>query len=516
MAHYAGEPGLPAWGDSVDAQLASYGDSLALLSVAHKTAVNIKDYGAACNGVADDAPAMRTAAAAAIAAGVPLMFPASGTVAIGSRVNLPAGLVLFANGATVVGLSAAGDFLLAFAGSTFVYGVLNVQTAASTNVRGVVITGAQVSINDLRVSAPSPGAGVGDTYDLGVRIDASADVRIRSLTITNFDYPCAIVSSTRVRIGYVSCTSYVRGIYVSDTIDLWVDGGVLKTASPNAAINPGHNGVLIDTTANDGTMDLHFSNVSVRDAGEHGWRIGGSKRVRRVWFNDCEAINVGGCGFKVLGGAIVDNNYHEDIFFNSPLVEDAGQTASNAAGVQIEFVRRVKVTDLSVRRNVKTYAAGHGVEIQAAENVTVSNPTISDTLTACYGVGMVLGNCTNVRLAGGLMSSATGDGINIDYSGRTFRRVSVEGFPQVDISGSGYSVNIVNSSGGTVVGGAWLTWQSAQPAANQSAGVLSDWFCEVRASFTGTPAFKNGSRWLDSATGVQRAKDTTWKVPVLA
>lgn len=468
------------------------------------------------NGVADDSTALLASATAAVALGLPLSLPAEKTIALASRVNLPAGLVLHTNDAKFKGLTATGDFLLTVDANTQIVGDLRVEVAAGANVRGVYLAGTDITVGAIEVTAPAAGAGAGDLNDNAVAINAATGVRVGAIKCNNFDFPIKVTSSTNIQVGRIETIGYVRGVYLSNVVDMTVQSGLAHTASPNASISPGHNALLIDATAHDATREIRFNNYVVRDSGEHGIRIGGNKRVRNVWFNECSIFNVGGCGIKVLGGAEVDANYHENIFIQSVLVEDAGQSAGNAAGVMLQFVKNATVTDPIVRKRSKTYSAAHGVEIQAAENILVTNPIITDTLTACYEVSFVLGNCTNVRLSGGLMSSATGSGVLIDYTNRTFRRVSVENHPQIDISGAGFAVNLINSGAGSVVGGSWITWQSVQAAASQYTGTLSGWFCDVRAAFTGDPGFKNGSTWIDNATGQIRIRNANvWKTPTL-
>lgn len=468
----------------------------------------------------DDKAALDEQFSAAASFGVPAHLPAGVVISVGAKIDLPTGLRLHTNGAAFQGLSENGAVVVNIVSDTHIVGGLTVRAALGTNVRGVSVEGANVTIDTLDVSAPSPGAGAGDSYDSGLSIANSSDVKIGSLSVTNFDYAVSLADSARIRVGVLRISTYVRGLYITDTPDVSVEWGLIEGASPNAIVTPGHCGVLMNSRSHDATHNVRLNHVTVKDSGEHGYRIGGSFRVKRVWFNQCAAINTGACGFKVLGGTTTDNNHHEDIFFPSCLVEDAGQADLNAAAFMLQYVRNVKVTDPIVRRNNKTYSAGHGFEIQAAEYVTVLNPTVMDTKIAAYAVRHVLANCTNVRLIGGLLNSASGDGVFIEYTDRTFRRVSVESFPQIDIAGTGHSVRIINNGGGAVAGGnPWITWHSAASSARQIGpdSLLTGWFCDARAQFEGDPAFKDGSTWTDSSTGVRRVRDAgVWKTPTLA
>jgi hypothetical protein len=332
------------------------------IAAAKDRVFNVKDYGALCDGTTDDNAAVLAAATAAVAYGAPLFLPAGKTIGLASLLTLPAGLVLYTNGAKFKGLVENANFLISISSNTTIHGCLWVETVTGgTNVRGVSVNASvNVTIDALRVEAPAAGAGVGDPYDCALAVTGASDnINIRTITVKNFDYPVKFDGSSRIRVGALDISAYVRGLYINDTTDMVVQYGLIRTASPNALANPGHNGVLMSALANDSTTDIHLNNINVKDAGEHGFRIGGDKRVKRVWFRDCSAVNVGQAGFKVLGGQIADNNYHENIFFDNCIVEDAGQTAGNAAGFQLEFVRGVMVNSPIVRKNSKTYSAGH-------------------------------------------------------------------------------------------------------------------------------------------------------------
>lgn len=465
------------------------------------------------NGVTDDSAALAAAAALAVTNKAVLVLPAS-TVVISSAVTLPAGLTVIAPGTTLAAPGGTGAAALTLTDDVRVIGSLRL-TVGGTNSRGVAITGSRVNVDSLSVVGAAPGVGVGDTSDYGVLVSGD-DVQLDRLAVGNFDYAVTMSTAHRVNVGHLNVATYVRGLYITDSQDVTLQSGLVRGASPNATTSPGHNGVLIDATVDDATSDVRLT-LSVRDAGEHGFRIGGGRRVSRVWFTSCSAVNVGRCGFKVLGGTLADPNRHRAITFADCLVEDAGQVTDNAAGVMIQLAEEVTVTGLVVRRSAKTYSAAHGVEIQASENVVVEQPILMDTQVACYAVEHVLGDSYNVRLVGGLLRAAVGDGVLLNYSGRDFHRVSVEGHPQIGVTGAGTSVDVVNTAGGAIIGGSWLTWQSVEAAGNQTAGLLAGFFCDARAPFAGAPAFRDGSTWTDSASGVRRVRDAgSWKVPVLA
>ena len=463
----------------------------------------------------DEAQRLRDGMALAVAQGVPYALPAGKIIRVASRVDCPAGLTMYANGSEIRSTVENGDFVVTFASRTTVVGHLQITAAPGTNVRGFAVVGAtRVRLGSVAVAAQTLGAGV-DNLDVAVLLATSTDVRIGLVSTANFDYPVKIDGCQGVNLG-VDIVSYIRGLYITDSKDVRAVG-VIREPSPNATVSPGHNGVLISATTHDATSDITLD-LGVRDAGEHGFRIGGNKRVRRVRFDSCSAVNVGGCGFKVLGGNATDANHHEDITFYAPIVEDAGQTPENAAGIMLQFVRNVQVISPIVRKGSKPFAAGQGIEIQAAEFVTTSNPTIRDTMIDGYAVRSVLGDCREVRLVGGEFATTSGGCLLIDYTGRTFRGVSIEGWPTLNTSDpAGWHVVLTNTGGtGAIIGPVWVTWQSVN-VDRQVTGLLGGYFCDARATMAGSPGFRDGSTWMDYATGQRKVREAgAWKTLVLA
>ena len=476
--------------------------------------VNAADYITA-DGTTDD----RAALLAAMGLGSVILMPRNKVIALGSTLAIPSDKTIIMNGSSFKALTESGNFVVTVASNTHIIGRLDVATATGTNVRGIQLNGTNIRIDSISSKAAAPGAGVGDGRDNGLAIAAgSSGVTIGRVFIQNFDYACRIESTTNVSIGNYEVVSYVQGVYLSENKTLSIDKGYIRTASPNAAVAPGNNGVLIDALTHGGTQGIRLTGVVVENSGEHGFRIGGSFRVSEVWFTDCVARNTGASGFKALGGTTSDNNYHDGLRYDSCVAEDCGQTDNNAVGFLIQYVRDSTLTAPIVRKRNKTYSAYSGIRLNNCINVITTNPIISDTANACYRVDPELGNNTNVRLVGGLLSSSTGNGIVIDYSGITNRRVSVAGNPQVEISGTGYCLSVINTSGGSVVGAADMEFSSTTAAANvidtATTGFnYAGYVCNINAAFPSTaPTFLNGSKWTERSGSYRVKANAGWYV----
>ena len=466
--------------------------------------VNASDHGVVGDGITDDSAALLSA----LNSGNIIRLPKNKTIRVTSKVVIPSNRVILVNNCSFKTTESFNDFAIQIGSRTTIVGYLKVDIFGGEGARGVEIVGVNTSIDMLDVQAGTEGSGANNGYDCGITIRDSALIRLNGFYVSNFDYPVAIRDSYQVTINSGYFRKYVRGVYCSNVNTSTFNNLYGYYPSPNAAVSPGHNGLLIDATANDKCYDLSFTNCSFKDAGEHGFRIGGAFTCKRIHFTNCAAWRVGGCGFKVLGDAI---NKHEEIYYDSCVVEDAAQTVN--AGFMLQNVKRCKVNNPVVRKNTRAYSAYNGFDIQGAEYVTVNDPDISDTAGSAYAVISNLGNSTGVRLNGGRITIASGVGIRISYANATFRRVNVEGWPQIEVSGGAKVLAFVNQGAtGAIVGAGMVTWESVSAAGDQISPEttnISPYYCDVRAPYTtGFPAFRDGSRWLDN--GVKTMAGGLW------
>jgi hypothetical protein len=412
-----------------------------------------------------------------------------------------------------------GDNLIQLAGTTRVVGDLNVTVPAGMpGIRGVNLTGS-ATLDSVTVTATTPGQGVGNGLATALTIASTDPVTIGAVSVKNYDYPVTITTSNNTTLGNVTLDTYVRGLYLKDSGNVRIGKGTIFNASPNAALSPGHNGVLLESYSHGATHDVYLNNIAVRDSGEHGIRLGGQFRINNVWHNDCSVSNTGASGFKALGGTTASNNFHESLYWNNCIAEDCGVTDGNACGFQVQYVRSAVLANPIVRKRNKAYSAFTGIRLNKCTDVETLHPVITDTLDTCYAVDPELGDNTNVKLVGGLLSTATGNGIRINYTGITNRRVSVHGSPQIEISGTGYALSIINTgTTGTITGNAKVEFASNSAAGNiidlvTSGFNYAGYVCEVAANFVAAANFKSGSRWVDaSASNVYIKNFSKWKL----
>lgn len=485
--------------------------------------VYFKDYGA-CDGVSDDSTALLEASNLAVSLGVPIIFPVGGKIGVTEKFTMPDNLIAFMNGSAFTPIVEFADFVLSVGANSVIHDNLSVAIPSGMpGVRGVSIERGSVNINKLEVIAATSAQGPENAgLSSALKIKTVESVNIGSVYLVNYDYPLYITDSTQVNIDRLKIDTYLRGLYIRDSSNIYINSGRIFGKSPNALLSPGHNGVLMGSHSHGVTHNVHLSNIAVSDSGEHGFRIGGSFRVSNVWHTNCSASNVGGSGFKALGGKISDNNYHDNLYYTDCIAEDCGVTDGNCCGFQIQFVQDSVLTNPIVRSRFKPNSADTGVRMNRCIRVTTLNPVISDTKRAGYAVEPQLGDNSEVRLDGGSIKVSLGFGILINYTGITNRRVHVMNNVNVELLGTtSKCLSIVNSGGGTITGPAMISMTSSASSDRildkvTSGFNYSGYNCNMLASLDALGGFKHGSQWTDGYTGkLWIRREGTWKEPAV-
>lgn len=487
---------LPFQTIATDASVASFGQ-----------VIPASYYGVVGNGVVDDTAAFVAAMSDTATQGKTLSLKRGSTLALVGNLTVPAGATIQGNDAVLSWAVPTGNWLLSMGGANINMQdvLLKVDNTTGQNQRGIsVYQSNRVTLSNVRVEALLPGAGFDSRYKNGVYVAQSNNVTLEDVTVVNFDYSFSTATTSNLTLIRCVANTYRTGYYLTDTKAATLTDCLAQGSSPNSGPLAGHNGVLIDSMEHYGTTDLTLTNVIVRDSGEHGFRVGGDKVTSRVHFNNCKAINSGRSGFKVLGGTIEAANYHEYISFTDCLSEDAGNVEINSAGFMIQFVKYATLTNPKVVRRNKTYSAGIGIEFQAIDGMSIINPYIESTIVAGIKMGAVLGNVSEINIDGGYVFANSGDCLWVDYGSVTLRRLRMNGYPELNIGGSGYAVKITSSTG-TVTGRSVISFYSVSATTSlihpdsSTAGMMLD----ARAPFPSTLSnslFANGSVWWDTQT----------------
>ena len=359
--------------------------------------VNVLDFGAAGDGVADDTAAIT----AALAVGSRVLFPAGHTYLF-SSLAIPAGTKVVASGATLRSDgSLSGNAVTVAIGSNCVVDSLHITTPGTETNTDIVTIGVGSSIKELVISADAQRAG-------GGVVTSGQDVHIGFLRTTNIDRPLHLYNTsgttqtTKAVIESMECVSYVRAFkatFCSFSL------GTIKchTRSANASVTPGHNGILIE-----GCSDWVVGSAFIADSGEHAFRIGGSPHANAITKNftvgNIFAKKCGGCAFKINPTRLLSAGVTEkcENFSVGHIVGiDVGDNslAGNKELLRITHARRGRIESAMAYTDAASASAQYGLQAN----------DISD-----LNIGLLGGNAIN---AGFIYLDGTSDVDGIDYFG---------------------------------------------------------------------------------------------------
>lgn len=462
-------------------------------------------YGVVADGVTDDVMALTSAASAAATFGVPLVLPKDAVVALGDNFAFPAGVHAVANGTTLRGLSAAGGFLVNFNDDVTVEGHLKVEVAPGLNVRGAAFAAsANVSIDALTVSAPSPGAGQDDLRDNAVQSNGATNIRVGVLNVVNFDRPVRFESTNQISIDVLLLQNYVTGLTLIGCSDVHVRRGRIWEKSPNASASPGHNGVLIQDSATSPSRRVQMDAVVVEDSGEHAFRVSGATDMGDFWFRSCVALRPGVCGFKAYAGTVA-NPRMQNINYIDCVVEDGGAVDSSYCAFLIQRVDGATIQNPVVRKRTKTNSTYLGFRITGCDGVDIIAPDVTDTASHAMVISVLVGPTVdvevtrNVNVVGGQLRRYGGSALDIFYSSAaTLGSINFSG-TKIDTSGAATFSN--SSTSGTHSEGV-----STFDISINGQAVFNGGFFRVNTRIVGgfpttPPSVRNGSTWQDTGTG---------------
>ena len=390
--------------------------------------LHAEDLGVKGNGIADDTTAFHAAAAEAVKQGVPLVLRAGMTVTINAYKQLPAHLVLHTNGAVFRQQTPMGrNPVIGFGEHTTVVGGLHVRTLGGDNCQGVHLSGADnTTIDYVDVRSETPGAGLANIRDNGLRILNSVDVQIGRVYVENYSWPVWAELCNGLRFGWVEAYGYAKAIHLDGCSHVQIRGGHVYGKAPNSQYAPGYNGLLIE--ADEPTTSIHVKDFTVEDAGEHGVRLSGFKTQSNIWFDNCMARNSGGSGFKVLGGDDNENGFrNRGITFNACTAIDSGTINRNCCGFLIQRADDVRLISPVVKKAKQTYSAVEGIRMSGVSHVTVVAPKILDTHKFAIHIDEACGNVQDVTFTDLHVSTPSGHGIYLQNPGVEFRDMRFKG-----------------------------------------------------------------------------------------
>lgn len=546
-----------AGSDLIGFQQSGLGMVLRTLQAKNRDIVHANDRGLLGDGVTDETAGLQALLNAA--AGKVLMLGYNRTYAIATATGLtiPPNTTLIANGSKFKRLTARSgtvtdaDYNIIVSSDCDIDRLEVEAVGGISDVGGVVISGDRVRIGEIKVNAGSAGSGgLGSLWNavrVGTNSGKSYDVHIGRIECANWDRPIFVRNVERFSIGFVSVTTYLRGVCFDNCGHGILRGGYIRGLSANATGLAGENGILFDCSLAHGeTHDIRIENVTVDDAGEHAFRIGGTFIVRNVWHVNCHAKNPGagnagsyppgnngGCGFKALGPTATTAARHQNIHYIGCSVEDINATSianliaragkSNFAGFQLGKVFGGSIVNPVVfKRPADSGTYGetgnscyNGIEIIGCQKVTVTNPQVQRPA----GSGVYIydfsdgvndwGQTDDIEILGGHVQTPGTAGVEIDCAVITMRRISIQGSMKVN---AGQSTLKVNKSGTGAFTGCFADMHSINPSVESFAGLGTDWTIRAVGSFIGGNACRNGSFYQDDTNAVlkKRVSPGTW------
>jgi hypothetical protein len=321
-------------------------------------------------------------------AGKVLMLGTGKTYGIGAAgITIPDNVTLIANGSKFRKLAASANFGIT-TGENFIADAVILETVGGAFVEdpGVRIAGSNSHVGRVSVTAATPGANnYGVEVGTGVQGSPITNVQIGRIEVSGYRYCIRMFEVEQSRIGFFRSTICSQGIYIRDCKQLTIDGGVMDEMWENSTGSAGQNCVLIESvTADYSCRDIFINNVVSKKSAEHGFRLGGSKKLLNIHHNNCASYlagsgtaSVGGSGFKALGGSAATP--HEGIFYTNCYVEDAGSSNSNWSGFILGLVDGAHISNCQVRARTRTHSGFYGIWIDSSRNVIVSDCSVKDS-----------------------------------------------------------------------------------------------------------------------------------------
>lgn len=513
-----------------------------------RDAVDAKDFGLVGNG-SDETTAIQRMLEAAT--GKTLTLESGKTYGFNPTVGLtiPANTTVASNGskfkrtAAQVGTVTDGSYNFVV-GDNCTIDRLEIDCVGGFNdISGVRVAGSNVHIGLLKINTPSRAAAQGGAWvgaKIGPDTGTAKNVSIGRIEGDLWDRAFTVQNITGGDIGFVDIQRYKRGLYLNNCKDFNVHGGHIRIGSAGNTGKAGENGVLIESRGGDfATERIRIKNVTVENAGEHGFRIGADvNRVRDVWHINCLSrghgsgtgpeggVNDddhGGCGFKALGPTLVAGKRLENIFYIDCVAEggilDSEVDRPNFAGFQIGKCYNAQLINPTVRplpsgtySDPVTYSSLRGIEVLGCENTTIVSPNIIAPKVAGIMVydGFTDGGLydwgisNNIKITGGQVmtygSLPMDSCVEVRLAfGTNLRRFTVDGLL---CDGGGSAIKC------TLSGGSLVTTPSADVTVwNQTSETFAgcaNWTIRARGAAIGTNACVNGSTWQSFTVGAFR------------
>ena len=492
--------------------------------------LRVEDFGAVCDGVTDDTAAVNAGLAESARLGVPLYFPAVNTLRVRGSIKLPSRAQIEGRGCTLLWKegTGSGSWLMnanQTTGCTVRDLTLRSEAPAGdvVNQRGfTAVSAVNLQLDNVRVESTTAGAGSDSINALGFFFDQCVGLRVAGLEVAGFDNAIRFKRCDDWTLQDFEVWRYRLGVWISDCKRARVRDGHIYGKSPNSAQEPGHNGVLLDASANAATQNIVLEDILVEDSGATGFRLGGQNPIDGVDHVRCRAVRAGSNGFKTLGGTLESGSVHRRVrYLNCSSVDVGLGGGDNTYGIAVHLTNDVYIADFTATSSSSTgVSCRTGVDVAGAKRVIVRDAQVYRPEVAAISIRAALGDVSDVTIAGGFFATTNGaHAFLIDWRWRTFRRITVTGSPVCEHYGAGFLVYADKNNSSAVVGGVSVSLTVARDAISSvisgpgATDVLMDIY-GVAPSDLSNAACADGSRWYgnrgDRAFGVRRNGGWAW------
>ena len=475
--------------------------------------VHVSRFGAKGDGVADDTAAL----VAAGASGREVHFSTGGVYNFRGPVTISEGTRWITNGARLYCMTPRSNYNIVLQSDTFV-DVLDASFAGGDDDRGVLVEGSHVEVGRMRLVART--ASTARNYRrrglvIGAEGVGCEHVRLGDVRVEGFLDSVGSWNGTDVTVDRLTMRGHVQGLYLRNPSRWTVLSGSADNINLGVASGgPGENSVLVETDGRVDSGEVTFTNFHSREAGEHGFRVGGQSPINGITFDNCKASRsgagngTGGCGFKALGPTSILSNgrsaKHRNIRFINCTVESGAvvKGGGNFSAFNIGKCEGVSFVSPMVTRGTGNaeFTAAYGIAMIGCENVSISEPIIEGTMSS--GVRMYDeadsseatwgGDPSALSISGGFIRGC-GRGLEITVGDRVVRRLAVS---NLTVDGGDY---------GAVIWGGTMNRCSLDMNINSpSTGSLHGTeavMCRVEGDLVGASPARNGSTFTDYQTG---------------
>lgn len=354
------------------------------------------------------------------------------TIPAGTRLRLEGGKFLWS------GLLGGGSALALTLAAGVDFDALRFEVATGGTFRRLLqITGSRGDLLEL-VCQSQVNNDSGSNLDFGVRLYGQAnklgEIRTKNVdkaVMVYGDGATAVLAQKGTRIGHVDVENYTVGFYPRNVEDFRLDGYMIRGRSANATTNPGQNGIV---TA--GVIDGHFGPGTVKNAGEHGIRIGGSNGSEcltdTVTFTSPTTMRSGESGFKAWSGSnlipIKNLTVSGGMFIDSG---DTGTPAFNDFGMMIQNVQKGQLIGCQVSADALSVSSYDGAYFSQCGGVSVEGLKLYSAARRGLHISEYNGNATDsnstntLNVHGLHVEGHTAEGVYVDCVNTDMRDIFV-------------------------------------------------------------------------------------------